>query len=339
VPKSAKKRPILIRGLVSLCLLLTAFYFTETKGYESLELGGTPSLYSNVCHDDLEKVFLKALEGANQSILLIIYSLSDIKLIRTLNQQAEKGIAVKVIHDSTTPPFGFQKLSPSIDVKGMKLSGLMHQKILVVDQEKVWIGSANMTTESLKLHDNLVVGLINQGLAEAIGQQKSFFTFISGGQPIEYWSFPHKGKEGVKRVIELIDGAERSLKVAMFTWTHGELTEAVIRAHKRGVNVEVLMDRGQATGVCQQTLDRLLAAGIDLRLNSGLGLLHHKFLWIDEQFLVNGSANWTVAAFTRNQDCFLILHNLTETQNSKMWQLWKQTQLQSHQASLLACAA
>jgi cardiolipin synthase A/B len=321
-----KKRLIkLFRWLVWVAVATTFYYLTEAQEFEEIQPGKVPVLYSNVCQDDLEKLFLEAMRGANQSILLIIYSLSDTKLIRALNSQAEKGIAVKVIHDVTTPAFGFQKLASCVDVQGVKMSGLMHQKILVVDQEKVWIGSANMTTESLKLHDNLVIGLINHQLAAAIDQQKSFSLFSSGGQSVEYWSLPQKGREGLKRLVELIDGAQKSVRVAMFTWTHAELTEAVIRAHQRKVKVEIILDQGQANGVCHQTLHTLLAGGVDIRLSSGLGLLHHKFAWIDEQFLMNGSANWTTAAFTRNRDCFLILHNLTEEQNEKLRLLWKKT--------------
>jgi cardiolipin synthase len=34
-------------------------------------------------------------------------------------------------------------------------------------------------------------------------------------------------------------------------------------------------------------------------LRRGKGFLHHKFAYINEKILVNGSANWTNAAFKR----------------------------------------
>ncbi len=111
----------------------------------------------------------------------------------------------------------------------------------------------------------------------------------------------------------------------MYTWTHPALTEAVIRAHQRGLQVEVVLDRGQAQGVGQKTVEQLIEGGIEPCITSGLGLVHHKFAWIDGEYLINGSANWTKAAFTRNRDCFLILHQLTEQQNAKMEALWKKT--------------
>ena len=35
----------------------------------------------------------------------------------------------------------------------------MHRKVLLVDGEEVWLGSANMTRDSLRMHGNLMVGI------------------------------------------------------------------------------------------------------------------------------------------------------------------------------------
>lgn len=324
--RSGKQRPIkFFRWLASLVALLLVFYLVEQHDLEVIKPGAPPVLYANVCHDDLEKLYTEAVLGAERSIFLSIYSLSDEKLIRALNSQAQKGISVAVRHDVSTHQIGFQKLSAQVENIGIKRSGLMHQKILVVDEEKVWIGSANMTTDSLKIHDNLVVGVIDQDLAAGILQENPFILLNISGQRIEFWDFPKKGKEGVQRLIELIDGAHRTIKVAMFTWTHPDLSAAVIRAHKRGVNVQIVHDQGQAAGVCADTVDRLAKSGIDIRVSSGLGLLHHKFAWIDDELLVNGSANWTLSAFTRNRDCFLIIHTLNPTQRAKLQEVWDRT--------------
>lgn len=330
-----KQRSIsLIRLLTSLGVLLLIFYLTEHHELEAIKPGEAPVLYANVCHDDLEKLFTEAIEGAEHSVFLVIYSLNDKRLIKALNSQAEKGIRVSVIHDMSTHQTGFQKLSGHVDNMGIKRSGLMHQKILVVDAHKVWIGSANMTTDSLKLHDNLVIGLIDSDLAAAILDEKPYAALNIGGQRIEYWDFPKKGKEGIHRLVKLIDGAQKTVKVAMFTWTHPDLTAAVIRAHQRGVNVQIVHDQGQGTGVSADSIDQLAQSGIDVRLSSGLGLLHHKFAWIDNEILVNGSANWTLSAFSRNRDCFLILHPLTPTQSAKLQDVWRRTFSCSQPASV-----
>ncbi len=324
--KKRKKSPLkTLRWLISLLVPLIIFYLVERHDLQEIQPGDPPVLYANVCHDDLEKLFVEAIQGAERSVFLVIYSLSDHKLIQALNDQASKGLSVSVIHDRTTHQTGFQKLSKKVESIPVKRSGLMHQKILVIDEEKVLLGSANMTDESLKLHDNLVVGLINHDLAHAIVAEDPFFFVNLNGQEIEFWDLPSMGHEALERVILLLDGAKKTIRVAMFTWTHPELTAAVIRAHKRGVEVQIVHDQGQASGVCEETVNQLARAGLPIQISSGLGLLHHKFAWIDEEYLINGSANWTRSAFSRNRDCFLILHPLNESQNQKMKEVWQKT--------------
>ncbi len=46
-------------------------------------------------------------------------------------------------------------------------------------------------------------------------------------------------------------------------------------------------------------------------------------LTVDKEILVNGSANWTSAAFSKNDDCFVILHDLNDAQKNVIEELWK----------------
>ena len=115
----------------------------------------------------------------------------------------------------------------------------------------------------------------------------------------------------------------------MFTWTRFDLADAVISAKKRGVNVEVILDRNASNGVSQKIAKKLLEGGISVRVNQGQELLHHKLLLIDNETLVNGSANWTKAAFTNNDDFFLILSPLTDSQRKALDEMWAEINLHS----------
>ncbi len=313
------------RTLFSLALL-GLFFFLQEKPIPS---SNEPiQLYASVCHDNLQKIYLNAIEGAQESIYLVMYSLSDDKVIKALNKKAQKGVAITVVHDTSTPQKGYERLV-SIKRVPIVMSGLMHQKILVVDNERIWIGSANFTTDSLRLHDNLVARVTSPELSQNILAEDPTQKFKIGGQLLEFYNLPKDKKKGLARLIDLIDHAEHSVRVAMYTWTHPDLTEAVIRAHNRGVTVEIILDRGQANGVGRKATKALVDAGVAVWLSSGQKLLHHKCFWLDENILINGSTNWTRAAFTKNKDCFFILHDLTEDQKDKMRTLWKRTRILS----------
>ena len=73
--------------------------------------------------------------------------------------------------------------------------------------------------------------------------------------------------------------------------------------------------------------------GIQVNINQGLQLLHHKFLYVDERDLLVGSANWTKSAFQNNDDCFLILHDLSKEQKKAMNNTYKILFLESIEIS------
>jgi phosphatidylserine/phosphatidylglycerophosphate/cardiolipin synthase-like enzyme len=326
------KRLINLFRLLFIPLVLALLFYLQERPIPSSD--APIELYATATHDDLRKIYLDAIEQAKESIYLFMYSLSDEKMISALNQKAEEGVAITVIHDSSTDQSGFDRLD-SIQHFGLEINGLMHQKILITDQEKVWIGSANFTSESLRLHDNLVAKVMSPELSKTLLYTLPAHTFTIGGQLFEMWILPEERREGLHRLLSLIEGARHSIRVAMYTWTHPELTEAIIRAHQRGVSVEVILDRGQANGVGRKSLKRLINARVPIWLSTGQKLLHHKCMWVDGEILVNGSANWTGAAFSRNKDCFFILHDLTKEQKAKLEQMWLRTRILSRKKELL----
>ncbi|MCH9609442.1 MAG: putative cardiolipin synthase YwiE [Chlamydiales bacterium] len=292
------------------------------------------AIIANACQDDFRQVFLQEIESAKQSIHLTIYSFTDEKLLLSLQRRADEGIAVKVIHDTSSSQKGFRQLSSPIQKEAVKLSGLMHQKILVIDQTKVWIGSTNWTTDSLRVHENLVVGIYSPELGSTITEQKTHHHFTAGDQLLEFWSTKEEGKESLNHLIEQIDSAKKSLRIAMFTLTHTKLVDALCKAKERGVAVEVILDRKMAKYVSQKAKDRLIQEGVSVRIYQGIGTFHHKFAWIDETVLINGSANWTQSAFKRNHDCYIILYDLDEAQQAKMHKLWHITRALSDKQHL-----
>ena len=304
--------------------LLIIVFFVVWSSFYGLhcclpEAGATPTLYANQTDDNLQRTFLKAIDSAESSITLYIYSLSDNRIITALQQKENEGVLVKVLHDTTTYQKGFSKLSNTVAIK---MRGLMHKKILIIDERTVWIGSANFTTASLKLHDNLVIGSVSPELAATIVAEKQHHHFTIGGQMTEFWSFPESAKDGLDRLITLIGEATTSIRVGMFTWTHPDITDAIIAAALRGVDVEAVVDRAQTNGTNKKSVARLVDSPVKVRINRGSELFHHKFVILDDHTLINGSANWTKSAFGRNGDCFLILHDLEEGQQKKLHRLW-----------------
>ncbi len=317
-------------------MIAFGFYWTAQQ-LTSVEIPSSeqpPLLYSTQLRDDLTLTLQTGIAQAKESVWLIIYTLTDSKIIGALKKKSQEGVSVTVVCDGRASPFVERKLGPYVKVVKRFGDGIMHQKILVVDRSLVWIGSANMTGESLNMHSNLILGVMSPGLAEMVVQKAQTMPeegkgvpflpreFLVGGQKLEMWYLPDS-PAAVSKIKSLIDGAKKSIRIAMFTWSRRDFAEHLARAHARGIKVAVALDRYAGKGAGAKVSAYLKDQGVPVYMYQGPGLLHHKFMEIDNELLVNGSANWTKAAFDKNDDCFAILHNLTAQQQQQMNKLWE----------------
>lgn len=331
---SAKLRKAVLSLIAGLLITFFAWTADSLTSVELPQAEEPPEFYSNQTRDDLQKVYIKAIQEAKQSILLIMYGLTDNAIIHELKSKAGEGVRIKVICDAKASPYAESKLGSNVQVIKRMAKGLMHLKLLVIDETQVWIGSANFTSESLKMHGNLVMAMDSPAIGAAIYAKANTLSefdrtediasqeFTFGSQQGELWFLPDSRNASV-RIKEMIRSAKKTIQIAMFTWTRQDFAKEVIDAKKRGIKVEVVIDHHQGKGTCARIVEMLKNGGIPVRLSHGPGLLHHKFMMIDGRHLENGSANWTKMAFNENDDCFMILHDLTPKQKELMDNLWE----------------
>jgi len=290
------------------------------------------TFYSSQTGQDLRDHYLAAIESANKSITLIIFTMRDRMVINALNNRAQEGIDVTVIYDANAASNLDRHLSQNVTKIKRNPEGITHQKILIVDHEFVLVGTSNMTTSSLRYYDNLVNGFwspeLARWLSNKLGQLKAFNDgpggrkeFTIDHQSIDFWFLP-AGDQAPEQIKKLIRLSKKSLRIAMFTWTRLDFAEEVIRAHQRGVDVKVVIDKQSGYGASLKVIQVLQEAGVPLFFNNGKELMHTKTMSIDDKILVNGSANWTKSAFTRNDDCFYVLPALTSEQQKFMNNFW-----------------
>lgn len=284
-------------------------------------------LYSNQCQQDLRYTLLEAIRKAQTSVHLVMFGLSDGAILNALARKIHADIPTIVYYDEKGSP-KIQKFLEGGEIHPIKRAGLMHQKILILDDETTFIGSANMTSASLRMHDNLVIGLKNQKIARFLKSHapnsSGYLRTLAGGQEVEIWLLPDPRGHALNDLRKKIRSARHTIQIALFTFTHPQLLEEVIQAHRRGVAISVVVDMHSSFGASAKTIDALKKAGIRISISQGVQLLHHKFIYIDESLLLTGSANWTKAAFYKNSDCIVVLHNLNPDQKTFMNRLWSQ---------------
>lgn len=315
--------------------LFIHFYTTETPEVSPLALPGEAArFYSPQNEDNLEDTLVDCIHNAKSTVVLFTYTLRSAKIIQALNEAARRErMRVDVVYDCKASGGVEKKLCPEVHAIARELNGLMHLKLLIIDGHHTWIGSANMTRESLKSQANLVTHLDDETFAKAVllkGAQiiESPYEkpippqiFNICGQTLELRFLPDDST-AVARIKELIRAAKKSIRVAMFTFTREDLADTLIQASKRGVKVEVVIDLSTSTNASKKIVSLLQANNIFVALKDTGGLMHHKFMWIDDEILEHGSANWTKAAFKDNDDYIVIIDPLSSHQKEVMNRIW-----------------
>jgi phosphatidylserine/phosphatidylglycerophosphate/cardiolipin synthase-like enzyme len=114
-------------------------------------------------------------------------------------------------------------------------------------------------------------------------------------------------------IIGAINGAKSEVLVQAFTFTHRRIAQALIAAHRRGVNVSVVADREQARTVPQNVLPDLVAGGVAVWLDGNFQNAHNKVIIIDPDeahpITITGSYNYTIAAQRHNAENVVVLRD------------------------------
>ena len=136
-------------------------------------------------------------------------------------------------------------------------------------------------------------------------------------------------------ILREIDQAKKELLVAVYAFTNDDLATAVVQAKKRGVNVQVVLDREFDAGNEKSKGKFFDAEKIPLRRISGgkaksqerdSGLMHQKFAVIDRRIVFTGSYNWTHSADHLNDENLLLFRDagpLAEEYRKAFLRLWE----------------
>jgi phosphatidylserine/phosphatidylglycerophosphate/cardiolipin synthase-like enzyme len=107
-------------------------------------------------------------------------------------------------------------------------------------------------------------------------------------------------------IINYISRANKTIYVAMFSFTNNRLADELIKAKNRGVEVIVVLERSQVSSRSYTHIN-LMLANITVKLDGNPAYMHHKFAVIDGVIVITGSYNWTDSAEDRNDENLIII--------------------------------
>ena len=133
---------------------------------------------------------------------------------------------------------------------------------------------------------------------------------VSAGLPTAGWAgevHVYANREIKPIILQLIQRAERTVDVQMYTFTEQEVIRALQAAQSRGVIVRVLLDPNQSANL--KNVDQLINRHIAVKWAPVTlpAIMHRKLLIVDGRQALLGSANWTHNAFTRSYEVDVLL--------------------------------
>jgi phosphatidylserine/phosphatidylglycerophosphate/cardiolipin synthase-like enzyme len=331
-----QERASLFRMLAAAALLAAApcaaspFQFEVDPFYAETMLkgrfGDKPVYFFLGPSPSMEKALVAFIDSASKTLDVCVYDLNLPEVAQALLAARQRGVKVRVIvaKENAEKAYDIEDELKQMEKLGMltlahNRSGLMHNKFMIADGERVWTGSYNFTRNCSYFNDNHAIALESKELAEnyTMEWQEIFekrhgkrFAFPTphpqiniGGTLIQNYFTPEDDTRGA--IIAEMAKATNEIAMMAFSFADRGMTDAVRAALKRGVKAIVLLDSGLAKHPGANTKE-LQEMGANVRMSPGVRL-HHKVIVIDRETVVLGSANFSQAAFDRNDENVLIV--------------------------------
>jgi phosphatidylserine/phosphatidylglycerophosphate/cardiolipin synthase-like enzyme len=166
-------------------------------------------------------------------------------------------------------------------------------------------GLAVKETDMRRLLLTLVLSLAFLGCQGNNGNALPATTQISGSDVTVYFS-PDGGCTDA--IVAVLGQAKETILVQAYSFTSAPIAKAVVDAHKRGVKVQVILDKSQRTEK-YSSADFLAHAGVPVQIDDKHAIVHNKIMIIDGKTVITGSFNFTNAAEEHNAENLPVIHS------------------------------
>jgi phosphatidylserine/phosphatidylglycerophosphate/cardiolipin synthase-like enzyme len=283
------------------CLALVILFFTFSAWADQLiiepEMGREP--------------ILAAMNSAQHSIDLVMYGFTDKTLLNALLQKHRQGKTVRVIlekspykaeseNTKTIAEFQANHLTWQGEISPFKL---IHQKTLLIDNEKALVMTFNFTHGTFKNQRNFALLLEDAKQVHAI---KSLFSADWNHTPYvnqaeDLILSPDNSRE---QINHLISQAKQSICIYAQNINDYKIVGALAKAAKKGVKVQII-----TSGKLRENQTHYLhRAGVHVFYSKKF-IIHAKVIIIDDELAVLGSINLTRHSLDDNRELSVITYN------------------------------
>jgi phosphatidylserine/phosphatidylglycerophosphate/cardiolipin synthase-like enzyme len=286
------------------------------------------------CTNPACQELLNLIDRTNTSIDMAIYGYKEIPAItQALKKASHRGVKIRFIYDSYYDEdrnyykdnLIIQNLANEYrsdkTISSTQSNMLMHNKFIIFDKKIVYTGSMNLSPTGTSGYDvnsivilhspdiaNLYLSEFEQMLSGRFHLSKykhnSNRKFSLQNSEVEIYFSP-KDKTS-NRIIELINSARSYIYIPTFLITHTEISNALINAKNRGVDVRIIIDANSITSNNTKHA-QLRKNGIMLKTENYAGKMHSKAMIIDDLYFITGSMNFSNSGENKNDENTVII--------------------------------
>lgn len=293
----------------------------------------TNILPSRHCSDSICKEILHNINNAQKTIDMAIYGYSRVPQIEQAIESAiKRGVKIRLIYDIDSNNKNIYpnmdiltKLIPSSvnDGNSQDAKYIMHNKFYIFDNKTLITGSANLSnTDMSGFNSNSIVVINSENLAKIYKQE--FDQMYNGNFHSEKISTPNpeiiinenkirpyfspQDKAITNAVLPLIKNAKSYIYIPTFVLTEKRVTQELINAKNRGVDVKILIDALNAS-IKHSKHNELRLNGIPVKTENYAGKMHSKSMIIDDKYTIIGSMNFSYSGENRNDENLMVIEN------------------------------
>lgn len=263
---------------------------------------------------------------AQRSVEVAAFDFDLVSIARALAQAKQRGVAVRVsIDGENLEDPAVASLMGELEALGIPVfydqrAPFMHDKIVVIDENIVWLGSMNLTANDAYRNNNNMLRIASPELAaNYLAKTEDIFTGNGGRKGGSVLVNPRLtfGSATVETrfapddpitdaIVERLAGARDRIDMMAFAFTSDPIGDALLAARDRGVAVRAVMESRNAKGTGSE-FERLRGDGIDIHADGNCYIMHHKVIVIDGRTVITGSFNFTRGAQEQNDENVLII--------------------------------
>lgn len=304
-------------------------------------LGAGTTKTSFDCTTKLCSALKNEIDNAKQNIDITIYEINkNHEITKALQNAAKRGVKINVVTDNgnyKTRPETIEVIKTFAqkifdDAKTKDSAKLMHNKFVIIDDNIVYTGSTNFTSTGLSgFNANNSILIRSADVAKRYKQEflnfsnhkyhteknkNNYNDLLIDNTKINTYFSPQDNIINSK-IIPEIKKSQKYIYIPTFIITHKQLSQELINAKKRGVDVKIILDATNARNK-YSTHTMLRQNQIKVKTENFAGKMHMKTVIIDDKTAFIGSMNFTKSGNLYNDENCIKIENPDIVKNIKI---------------------